>query len=504
LIPNTPRTGGVGSTTKRKSTNFETPASKATKSHPASSPGGTQTPDTISTTNFADRANAGDIISSLNGHIPESTPADTPSAEPRIKLKANTDMIKYGYKTMGMKINEASEILDDRVDEFTLLVQDYHKLEDSAFGNPSRESQSEIIAVGRIASDSPDGKLNPASLVLETSRRMTGVRVPLKVDHLPSFDFFRGKIVALRGSNASGDFFTVSEVLSVPLLGASASLPSDIDAFNARIRFGQDEFDDARPLSVLLASGPYTTDSTLDFSAFHALLAAAETQKADTLILSGPFLDTEHPLVRSGEFELPANFPVEPDKATLNDLFKYHITKPLIALTQALPGINIILVPSVRDTVAKHAAWPQDRFAKKDLGLPRQVSVVTNPITISLNEMVFGISSQDIVEQLRASQIVGGKTKTEDFYARACRQVIEQRHYFPVFPPADRLPNPEGSGFETVGASLDISYLKLGEIFGGRPDFLILPSALGSFIKVCILIATWLCFDTNISSQSGC
>jgi DNA polymerase alpha subunit B len=468
-----------------------------------SSPGGTKTPDIINTTNFADRANAGDVISSLNGHIPEVTPADTPPAEPRIKLKANTDMIKFGYKTMGMKINEASEILDDRIDEFTLLVQEHHGLDDSAFGNPSRESQSEIIAVGRIASDSADGKLNPASLVLETSRRMTGVRVPLKVEHLPNYDFFRGKIVALRGSNASGDFFTVSEILTVPLLGASASLPSDIDAFNARIRSGQDEFDDTRPLTVLVASGPYTPDSSLDFSAFHALLATAERQQTDTLVLSGPFLDTEHPLVRSGEFELPANFPVEPDKATLNDLFKFHITKPLIALTQALPGINIILVPSVKDTVAKHAAWPQDRFQKKDLGLPRQVSVVTNPITISLNEMVFGISSQDVVEQLRASQIVGGKTKTEDFYARACRQVIEQRHYFPIFPPADRVPNPENSGFETVGASLDTSYLKLGEIFGGRPDFLVLPSALGSFIKVCHSSITILCSSTNKTFQSG-
>jgi DNA polymerase alpha subunit B len=449
-----------------------------------SSPSGVPTPETATTTNFADRANAGDIISSLNGHISESTPSGTAPTEARIKLKANTDMQKFNYKTMAMKINEASEILDDKIDEFTLLVQEHHKLDDSSFGNPSRESQSEIIAVGRIASDSPDGKLNPASIVLETSRRMTGVRVPLKLDNLHSYDFFRGKVVALRGANASGDFFNVSEILSVPLLGASASLPAEIDAFNARIRAGNDEFDDPRPLSVLVASGPYTPDSSLDFGALHALLAVAEKEQTDTLILSGPFLDTEHPLIRAGDFDLPSNFPVEPDKATLNDVFKYHITKPLIALTQALPGINIILVPSVRDTVSKHAAWPQDRFPKKDLGLPRQVSVVTNPITICLNETVFGISSQDVVDQLRASQVVGGKAKTEDFYARACRQIIEQRHYFPIFPPADRVANGEGGDFLSIGASLDVSYLKLGEIYGGRPDILVLPSALGSFIKV--------------------
>jgi len=94
------------------------------------------------------------------------------------------------------------------------LIQTHHKLEDSAFGSAASQSTNEIVAIGRIASDALEGRLNASSLVLETSRRMgAGLRIPLKVDALKGFQFFPGQIVALKGINASGDSFKVSEVL---------------------------------------------------------------------------------------------------------------------------------------------------------------------------------------------------------------------------------------------------------------------------------------------------
>lgn len=38
--------------------------------------------------------------------IPE-TPSEAPN-EPRVKLKANTDMSKFSYRTMAMKLSEAA------------------------------------------------------------------------------------------------------------------------------------------------------------------------------------------------------------------------------------------------------------------------------------------------------------------------------------------------------------------------------------------------------------
>jgi DNA polymerase alpha subunit B len=386
---------------------------------------------------------------------------------------------------MAMKLSEASELLDERIEEFVAIIQEHHKLDDSDLGDPTRSSQSEIVAVGRIASDMQDGKLNTASLVLESGRRRgNGVRVPLKVDKLQSYDFFPGKIVALRGTNASGDFFTVNEILDIPPLMHGASTPADLDAFNSRL---EDDAGNERPLTILIASGPYTTEDTLDFSPLHTLCKKAEELRADSLILSGPFLDIEHELVRNGDFDLPSD---GANQANLNDVFRYHITTPLHKLAKALPSITILLVPSLRDEVSKHAAWPQDRLVKKDLQLPRQVSVLTNPISISLNEIMLGASSLDVLDQLRATSVNTGKG---DFLARLVQNVLGQRHYFPVFPAVDRHnldggkentdPDAMDLDVKTIGASLDVSYLKLGELSTGL-DILTLPSVLKPFVKV--------------------
>ncbi|KAK6432392.1 DNA-directed DNA polymerase alpha subunit pol12, partial [Oleoguttula sp. CCFEE 5521] len=129
--------------------------------------------------------------------------------------------------------------------------------------------------------------------------------------------------------------------------------------------------------------------------------------------------------------------------------------------------------------------------------LPKQVQVVTNPITLSVNETVLGISSQDILSELRRENVkssAGGLGSGEDMLARFAGQVIEQRHFFPVFPPQAREALPalssgvEGLGGEggvlPIGAGLDVGFSKLGEWLSVRPDVLILPSALPAFAKV--------------------
>ena len=59
-------------------------------------------------------------------------------------------------RAIAVDLSEASEVLDDRIDEFRQILQDAMGLDDAAFGNPSLQSPSEIIAVGRIASDTCD------------------------------------------------------------------------------------------------------------------------------------------------------------------------------------------------------------------------------------------------------------------------------------------------------------------------------------------------------------
>lgn len=514
----TPRTGGGGGDVfgmidgmasatpsakmKRKANDFGTPAPKSVKNGAQSSPADAKTPAAPGQgVAFEDRQNAGQIIESLNPQLSAADPPDEAPTEARAKLKANTELPKFAYKPMAMKLSESSEILDDRIDMFTDLVQSHHQLPDSAFGNPAAQSTAEVVAVGRIACDSPAGKLNAASIVLETSRRMgAGMRVPLKLEG-HGYDFFPGKIVAVRGTNVSGEYFSVSEILPIPSLPVAASMPAELDVHNDRLTSADGS---TRALSILAASGPYTPDTDLSFSAFHALLSKAQDLRTDVLILTGPFLDLEHPLVASGDFEpyLSSDAKIQPDRATITDIFRLLIAQPLTNLTRAVPTMTVILVPSLRDAISKHVSYPQDRFPKALLGLPKQVQVVTNPITLSINEMIFGISSQDILSELRRENVhqpTKGEQFSDDLLARLSNAVIEQRHYFPLFPPVGResLPKPsavpgeqvDGGAEEQarlpVGTSLDLGYYKLGEWLNVRPDVLIMPSALNPFAKAC-------------------
>ena len=390
---------------------------------------------------------------------------------------------------MAMHLSEASEVLDDRIDEFQILVQEEHQLEDLAFGNASSQSTEETIAVGRIASDTMEGKLNAASLLLETSRRTgAGLRVPLKVDAI-SHEFFPGQIVAVRGINASGDYFTVKEVLTIPLLPPSVTAPSVLDQHNERLGV-EEEGDASNPscaLNVMVASGPYTADDNLSFEPLHALCEKAVDTCADMLILVGPIFDNEHPLLASGDFDLPDDTSIEPDKATLTDAFRILIGTPLRQLAQKVPSIIITLVPSTRDAINKHVSWPQENYTgRKDLGLPKQAKLVTNPVNISLNEIVVGISAHDVLYDLRREEVVVGRPKENNIMARLPGHLIQQRHFYPLYPPVDRNVLPKTGTIEGIssGLPLDVSYMKLGEWFISRPDMLITPSALAPFVKV--------------------
>ncbi|KAI9830468.1 MAG: DNA-directed DNA polymerase alpha subunit pol12 [Phylliscum demangeonii] len=523
LIPKTPRYREAktanGSASLKRKVDHEPPRPKepVTPAHPsASTPGRVIGREGGAARHgaFADRANAGQVTETLNDHLPIPDPPLVPPAEPRVKLLVNTDIKKFSYRPMAMHLSEASEVLDDRIDDFATFIQAYHDLPDDALGNAAAQSTSEVVAVGRIASDALEGKLNVASLVLEMSRRVgAGLRVPLKFSGSSvAFEFFPGQIVALRGVNASDEYFTVQEVLTVPLLPVAASTPASLDLHHDRLRGGPslEVLDEEHnivsapppppsPLHILIGAGPYTTDDNLAFDGLAELCAQAESSCADVLILTGPFLDLEHPLVAAGDIDLPADVGIDPDTATLTTVFRVLITPIVRRLAERIPAITIILVPSVRDVISKHVSWPQEPLSKKELGLPRVVKLVSNPVTVSLNEVTLGLSSLDILSELRQSEVVGRRALTSDILQRLPRYLIEQRHFFPLFPPApiksvasnatagadaDADMDAEDDVTMPMGAMLDPSYLKLGEWLNVRPDVLITPSNLPPFARV--------------------
>ena len=106
--------------------------------------------------------------------------------------------------------------------------------------------------------------------------------------------------------------------------------------------------------------------------------------------------------------------------------------------------------------------------------------------TFALNEITVGISAQDVLYDLRREEVIGGKPAEPNILARLASYLIDQRHFYPLFPPTSQ-ENSQKSGLENglpIGTGLDTSYLRLGEWLNVRPDVLITPSAITPFAKV--------------------
>ena len=154
--------------------------------------------------------------------------------------------------------------------------------------------QHESLFVGRICCDAEGGRLNPQSLLLEGSQKTSGgQRVRLDVSKLPALRLFPGQVLALRGTNPSGLCVVASQLLP----GCASPLPRSSLADLAAAAAAS-----PRGTSLVVAAGPCTSAEDLEYAPLGALLdyCAQPAHRPDLLLLLGPFVDAEHPLLRSG------------------------------------------------------------------------------------------------------------------------------------------------------------------------------------------------------------
>jgi DNA polymerase alpha subunit B len=431
---------------------------------------------------------SGAVIESLNPHIVSSASFDTLNFEKEnpLKLTANFDSKKYAFRTMRTKLLETADVLDSQIEQFMSVLQESLGLTINDFANPSIIQQSQILTVGRIVSDNPAlvdelNQLNSSSLALETSRLLgVGKRVPLDLSSLDKFSFFPGQIVALRGKNASGEYFKVDEILEIPLLGAPVTTKEEL------LEYYSNEGDD-NDIKVVIASGPYTTNNELDFKHLEGLIENINNiQKPHLVIFFGPFIDITHPLVATGDIDVTAADGKTKPK-TLDDVFKLILTPILKKLNNK---IQAVIIPSLKDSTSKHAAYPQDSLDRKSLLLPKNFKTFPNPSIFQINEFVVGVSNNDIFKDLKDVN-KGDEFVKLNRFERISSHIIEQRRFYPFFPGATRTRkrNLSESTTEQIveqlpASELDIPYLGLSEFNETVPDILIIPSELRFFAKI--------------------
>ncbi|KAG8811255.1 DNA-directed DNA polymerase alpha subunit pol12 [Serendipita sp. 399] len=375
------------------------------------------------------------------GSLPQSRSRQAPLIKSESSGIQIHDSIKERqFRYMHERLAERSTVLDDRLDEFAELVRLHYNLED--IGDPASTSDEELVVVGRICCEEDSSKLNEQSVMLETSRLMgAGERILLKFNTLVAtngestvFPLYPGAIVALKGVNETGEWFQVSEILSIPLL------PGNL-ASNAQ----------ERPISMAIAAGPFTIDSNLDYVEFKSFLDQ---------IKSGPFVDINHPSIKMGDVDFS---PLE--------LFRQRVMEPLRAFLEEHPATTALIIPSVRDLISHHAVFPQAPlpFTQSD-----RIMYLPNPCTFSIDHVKFAACSTDVLFSLQRSVLrkrvaPTGKSTTLDGMSVISACILEQRTFYPLFPSNEE--------------NLDVSHSELLRIEGTNPDVLILPSSLKHFHK---------------------
>ncbi|KAF5389267.1 hypothetical protein D9757_003533 [Collybiopsis confluens] len=380
------------------------------------------------------------------------------------------------YRYMFERTSERGEVLDSRIEEIAELVQTHYGIPE--FTDPVNVTDEEIFVVGRITHDIDSQiKLTDATLTLETSRQISnhyGARIALRFDPAVkirggakgagALGLFPGAILAFKGRNGGANWFSVTEILALPVLLSSPSMKPSPD---------DDSF------SMMIASGPFTPESDLSYKPWDTFTQIIKRSKPSVVLLLGPFVDALHPLIKAGDID-----------ETPLDTFHRVFLQPLRDFLNSSPGSIAILVPSVRDLVNSHTVYPQSEFQKLVTKSDPRIQLVPNPGLFSINNISFGATSLDVLFHLRKEEIIKRGQEVEsvpslsaddngaDPLSNACRHLLQQRSFYPVFPVPEELCN-EINLDVTHSAGLRID----SEVDGISPDVLILPSKYRQFYK---------------------
>ncbi|KAL3690758.1 hypothetical protein R1sor_004409 [Riccia sorocarpa] len=386
----------------------------------------------------------------------------------RCQIEVLSPSPKVGCRFMLDRIEDRFLTLEKRIKKFAdaLAVSERCKVT----YNGAVASQETILVVGRICCDG-EGHLNDKSVLLEGSVEYCGgERVRLDLRNIPQLSLFPGQVVGVEGQNPSGHCLVASRIVDTIPCSASTEASERQEPASKRRVLSQGEDVEMmssvqQPITVLMAAGPYTANDNLFYEPLTDLLAHARRKRPRLLLLIGPFVDSEHPLIRDGLVD-----------RTCEQIFKDEVKIRIEEYCQEVgDGAGVLLVPSTRD--AHHdSVFPQPPYSKRGLDDPdEQITLLGNPNLFRCEDVTVGCTSVDVLRHLSSeemSRVQGGAAS--DRMTRLATHIIAQRSFYPLFPP------PQGTCYDL---SLTPEAVSVNQI----PDILILPSDLAPFVKVLAL-----------------
>ena len=188
--------------------------------------------------------------------------------------------------------------------------------------------------------------------MLEGSRGTAGgARIELDLSHLKehksSYSLFPGQIVAVEGLNSLGHKMTGHRI-------CEGAAPAPIQTPVKELLHYHHDLQRGQPLKIVTVAGPFTTSDNLDYEPLVDLLNAVKIEKPDVVILTGPFVDMNHQVVKSGRTTLQ-----DEDGEEIIVPFETFFAHKMAGLLEDLFAddnsltTQFVLVPSLDDAAAE-------------------------------------------------------------------------------------------------------------------------------------------------------
>ncbi|XP_069036494.1 DNA polymerase alpha subunit B [Lepisosteus oculatus] len=401
-------------------------------------------PSVASSQKYGARAGRGDVVASLGAVEGASWSG---RGGPRVAVRplgGAEGPLTHPYKFMFQKLRDIRDVLLDKIEELGEELRAHFNIEE--FSSVRLPAQDTVTVLGQVGCDS-NGKLNAQSVVLEGDlEHSSGGRVPLELSELREYSLFPGQVVVLEGINTTGTRLVVSKLYQgLPLPFHSPEEPAEEDLPK-----------EPGPRMVLVACGPYTPSDSLSYEPLLDLIDTIKRDRPDVCVLLGPFLDSKHEQV---------------EKCQLTGTFEEAFRSCLRSIVEGTRSVNthLVIVPSLRD-IHHHFVYPQPPFSVPDLSKEdrERVTFVSDPCTLLIDGVTFGLTSTDILFHMGAEEI--SSASGSDRLIRILRHILTQRSYYPLYPPA-------------VDVNLDYEHFQSHGQMPVTPDVLIVPSDLRYFVK---------------------
>jgi DNA polymerase alpha subunit B len=477
-LPTNPKTPSTDAP-KKRDLPYSTPSNgtaKAVKRETGATPSSAAT-SPPSATSYANRQNAGAVIAKFNEHLPivsEVPLKSTAATGSRCEIlqhpfgeDESVGNVRKRYRYMYTSVEERGVALEKHLLEMQAEYLSRYQLK--GITPLSAPSQEAVTVCGRVCCEAPSGKMNKTAVMLEGSIKDSGgMRVHLDLSDMEQYALFPGQVVVVEGMNSTGRRLVAKRIYSSLPQAPHVSTPQKLIDF----QHGAD-CQGGAPLTMVMASGPYTLKSDLNYAPLADLLAMVQKTRPDVLLLMGPFVDANHPQVAAGE--MTVEYEGEMVECTFEDTFamkvKSQIEKMLVALeSEDHSSPKVVMIPSLQD-VHQPFVFPQPPM-EYDFDVPQAQDVVfmSNPATFCVNEVTVGVNTSDILFHMGTEEIsrvpkVAGQSRL----GRLSEHMLHQRSYYPLFPGTNDAPQ------------LDLRHSKK---YGMQktPDVLITPSKLAHFV----------------------